>query len=250
VSRPDDHFGEMPAVWFTDDVVEAVMRGDDLDGPLDGVAAFGREVQALAERPPVPPSPALAVMFARGTTTEPHRGNGIARSEKPSTAQPKPRSRRLVVKVAMGATAITLGAAGAAAAGVLPDRATSALRDAVDVVVPVDIDDAPQPDVPVGETPEVTEPDPSVPSTEADADPDARPPDTNPDPEPAADDSDKHDDGPDPDPDAGGGKSRPKAELDPEPEPDPEDRVPDVDPGGERGRGKPDADPDPGGGKP
>ena len=132
----------MPPTGLTDDVVEAIVRGDPVGtdaGPKAvAVAAFARRVQALGDaRPPVP-SADLAAVLGGGLLAPPGRV-----STNGSTSWLRGQAVKVVglgvaAKVALGASVAAAGVVGAGAAGILPGPASDAIRDAIETVTPID----------------------------------------------------------------------------------------------------------------
>ena len=122
-----------------DDTIESIVRGDEVDPYFEPLAAFARQVRTLGDEPVPTPSPALRALIAQAGTSEPRarrRSRMLARG-----ATPTPGNRtglRLTAKVGLGAAVATVTMAGAAAAGVLPDRANDAVRNAIAAVTPLD----------------------------------------------------------------------------------------------------------------
>jgi hypothetical protein len=135
-----DHGPEMSLTWLLDDETsEAIMRCDEVDPRLDHLAAFAKHVRDLGDGPSPPTSPALQALIAsggrpgRGAT---RRSRMLADRTMPATG--KLNSLGLAAKLGVGTAVAAVGMAGAAAAGVLPDRATDAVRHAVEAVTPVE----------------------------------------------------------------------------------------------------------------
>jgi hypothetical protein len=135
-----DHGPEMSLTWLLDDETsEAIMRFDAVDPRLDHLAAFAKQVRDLGDRPSPPASPALRALIASGGRP----GQGATRrsrmlADRPTSPAGKITSLGLAAKLGVGTAVAAVGMAGAAAAGVLPDRAGDALRHAVEAVTPVE----------------------------------------------------------------------------------------------------------------
>lgn len=135
-----DHGPEMSLTWLMDDETsEAILRGDEVDPRLERLTLFANQVRGLGDAPPPPASPALQELIASGGG-EPC---GALESDRMFAARGTTTTRRIAslgfaAKVGLGTAAAALGMAGAAAAGVLPDQATDAVRGAVEAVTPVE----------------------------------------------------------------------------------------------------------------
>jgi hypothetical protein len=132
----------MTLTWLLDDdAIEAMVWGDEVDPRLDRLAAFARQARAIAEGPPPPASPDLAVLLATGDTSVPtitaralrHGHNGRFTPVATRVA-----GLSLAAKVALGASVAAAGTLGAGAAGVLPGGADGWVRDAIEAVTPVE----------------------------------------------------------------------------------------------------------------
>ncbi len=152
MSGTGDHVPEMPTIPLLDDLaIEAILGGDDVPAGLGRLAAFAAGVRAVGDGPAPRPSPELANLLetgsaamatAAGATTLDQRRNQRA-------ALAKVAGLGLVAKVSLAATTAAAGVIGAGAAGVLPGGAGRVVRDAIEVVTPVeftDPDDQRQPD--------------------------------------------------------------------------------------------------------
>jgi hypothetical protein len=138
-----DHGAEMSLTWLLDDETsEAIVRCDEVDPRLDHLAAFAKQVRDLGDLPSPPASPELRALIVSGG--RPGRG-AIRRSrmlvERTIPATGKISSLGLAAKLGVGTAVAAVGMAGAAAAGVLPDQATDAVRHAVEAVTPVEFTD-------------------------------------------------------------------------------------------------------------
>lgn len=136
-----DHGPEMSLTWLLDDeTCEAIIRCDEVDAGLEPLAVFAKQVRDLGDEPSPAASPALQALIASGGGRQ---GRGaIVRSrmfaDRSMTANGGVASLGFAAKLGLGTAAATLGMAGAAAAGVLPDRADQALRNAVEAVTSVE----------------------------------------------------------------------------------------------------------------
>ena len=127
-----------------DSTIEAIVRGEEVGVGWRDLAAFAAEVRTASERPPPPPSPELAHLLAEGVG-HPAPAHDVA-ARGPRHRVPRRRSGLaraagigLVAKVGLGATAaVAVAGAGAAAAAVMPGAPGHAVRDAIEVVTPVD----------------------------------------------------------------------------------------------------------------
>lgn len=119
-----------PVPLLDDHAIEAIIRGDDVAAEVAHLAAFAAQVRAVGQGPPPRPTPALARLIAEGGPRA--RRSGLLA---------KAAGLSLVAKVALGAAATTAAAAGAGATGVLPGPAGRVMRDAIEVVSPVDFGD-------------------------------------------------------------------------------------------------------------
>jgi hypothetical protein len=141
VTTSGDHGPEMSLTWLLDDeTCEAIIRCDEVDAGLEPLAVFAKQVRDLGDEPSPAASPALQALIASGGGRQ---GRGaIVRSrmfaDRSMTANGRVASLGFAAKLGLGTAAATLGMAGAAAAGVLPDRADQALRNAVEAVTSVE----------------------------------------------------------------------------------------------------------------
>ena len=135
-----DHSREMSLTWLLDDETsEAIMRCDEVDPRLDHLAAFAKQVRDLGDGPSPPASPALRALIGSGGLPgrgPARRSRTLAKRTTPTTG--KIRSLGLAAKLGVGTAVAAVGMAGAAAAGVLPDQASDAVRHAVEAVTPVE----------------------------------------------------------------------------------------------------------------
>jgi hypothetical protein len=145
VSGAGDHVPEMPPAPLLDDpMIDALVDGDPVPPGLDHLAAFTTVVRSVGDRPAPRPSPELAAFIARGAAS-PAPGRAT-RAVPPHTGRQPTRPRaarlRLVAKVGFVSSAVAVSVAGAAAAGVLPGGADSAVRRAIELVTPVELTDS------------------------------------------------------------------------------------------------------------
>ena len=145
MSPADDHVSEMsPPSLLDDSTIEAIVRGDEVGAGWRDLAAFAAQVRAVSERPPSLPSPELARMIADGVPQLAPVRDLSAREPRHRAPRRRPAFARaagigLVAKVSLGAAAAAaVAGAGAAAAAVLPGAPGHAVRDAIEVVTPVD----------------------------------------------------------------------------------------------------------------
>lgn len=123
-----------PVPLLDDNAIEAIIHGDAVSAEVAHLAAFAAQVRAAGQGPPPRPTPVLARLIAEGAP--PGRRHGPRRALLAKAA-----GLSLVAKVALGAAATTVAAAGAGATGVLPGPAGRAVRDAIELVSPVDFGD-------------------------------------------------------------------------------------------------------------
>lgn len=142
----DDGNDMTPTPLLDDDTIDALVRGERGQSQIGHLEAFARRVVAAGEGPPPQPTPELARLLAEGGD--------------PETGDPAGDRRRLVAriagagllaKLALGATAAAATVTGAGVAGVLPDDANRAVRNAVEAVTPLHFDDEPAPATPAGD---------------------------------------------------------------------------------------------------
>ena len=141
-----DDVAEMAPTQLLDDAtIEAILVGD-LPAAHSPLAAFAAAARETGDRPAPRPSPELAQLLTAGVIT--------ATATAPIAAEPAPasldaRRRRgrtlakvaglgIVAKVGLAASAAAAGVVGAGAAGMLPGEANRVVRDAIEVVTPVD----------------------------------------------------------------------------------------------------------------
>ncbi|HEY7071504.1 MAG TPA: hypothetical protein VH479_15355 [Acidimicrobiales bacterium] len=113
-----------------DDVLEALVRGDDVRGSHASLAGFVREVRAMEDDPVPVPSEQLAALLEG-------RPLGMARLVGAGRVGGLGRA----AKLGMGAGLAAAGVLAAGAIGVLPAAANNAVRDAIEVVTPVQFTD-------------------------------------------------------------------------------------------------------------
>ncbi|HEX5947030.1 MAG TPA: hypothetical protein VFY82_12165 [Acidimicrobiales bacterium] len=134
-----------PTQLLDDATIEAILVGD-LPAAHSPLAAFTAAAREIGDRPAPRPSPELAHLITNGSVT--------ATATAPIAAEPAPasldtrRRRRhtlakvaglgMVAKVGLAASAAAAGVVGAGAAGMLPGEASRVVRDAIEVVTPVD----------------------------------------------------------------------------------------------------------------
>lgn len=160
MSHTGDHVPEMPPTALLDDrAIDALIDGQPVAAWAEPLAVFAARVRAAGDGRPPRPSPALARLLARGltpdataTATEPL---ALAVTEAVAVESGRPVNRRrlvatrvagisLAAKVAIGATAAAAGVIGAGASGVLPGAPGRVVRDAIELVTPLEFhDDAP-----------------------------------------------------------------------------------------------------------
>jgi len=126
-----------------DETIEALVRGDEVEPEFEPLARFARSVRALGEGPSPTPSPALRALIASGGRPD-HRRTTTRVLDVRTTSHRRRRGRAgvgLAAKLGLGTALAAGGMAGAAAAGVLPDRAQNPVRDAIEAVTPVEFDE-------------------------------------------------------------------------------------------------------------
>jgi hypothetical protein len=124
VTRPgDDNAMTRATLYAYDEIVEALIRGDDVPAVHAPLATFTREVRALGEEPVPAPSAELTALLEGGSL-------GVARVA----------GVRRLAKLGVAAS-LAAGILGAGAAGVLPAAANHAVRGAIEVVTPVQFDE-------------------------------------------------------------------------------------------------------------
>jgi hypothetical protein len=130
----------MSLTWLLDDETsEAIMRCDAVDPGLEHLAVFAKQVRNLGDGPAPRVSEELqALMASGGGQGRGAVGRNRMFADQTATATGRVASLGFAAKLGLGAAAATLGMAGAAAAGVLPDQANDAVRHAVEAVTPVE----------------------------------------------------------------------------------------------------------------
>ena len=145
-----------PSEDFLDDAaVEAILGGRrPVEAGCEGLVAFARDVQAVAEQPPPRPNASLAAVLAAGFSTE--KGDLLVTAASnvngpaPQAAGlPKWRKRHsmipvglltgLAAKIVAGVTAGLAGVTAIGAAGALPGPAQDAVATVINTVSPFDI---------------------------------------------------------------------------------------------------------------
>ncbi len=160
-----DDVPEMPAAQLLDEAtIDAILDGDHTPHGVRRLAAFAAGVVAVGEDPPPRLSPELAAFLAQGGPTM-----AVDRATVVVPAVTRRRSAlarvagvSLVAKISVATTAAAAGVVGAGAAGMLPGPASGYVRDAIEVVTPVEFtDDEPRkggPDGGDGDTSDGTAP--------------------------------------------------------------------------------------------
>jgi hypothetical protein len=141
VTGHSDHGPEMPPVPLLDDVtIDALIDGHVVPPDLDHLAAFAAGVRAVADRPAPHPTAALQAVLTGDAPVTPSRDRtGHRRSPaRRRSALAKVASLGLAAKIGVAATAAAAGVAGAGAAKVLPGDADEVVRDAIEIVTPVE----------------------------------------------------------------------------------------------------------------
>jgi hypothetical protein len=147
VSDAGDHVPEMPATPLLGDLaIEAIVDDRPVAAELRHLAAFAAGARAAGDGPAPQPSPALARLLARPADVEPGpaavpAGAGVRRPAGRRRALAKVAGLGLAAKIGISATAAAAGVTGAGAAGVLPGGANRVVRDAIEVVTPVEFSD-------------------------------------------------------------------------------------------------------------
>jgi len=122
--RGDDKPMMRATLYAYDEIVEALIRGDDVPAAHAPLATFTREVRALGEEPVPAPSAQLTALLDG-------RSLGIVRAA----------GVRRMAKLGVGASLAAAGIIGAGVAGVLPAAANHAVRGAIEVVTPLQFDE-------------------------------------------------------------------------------------------------------------
>jgi hypothetical protein len=123
--RGDDNAMTRANLYAYDDIVEALIRGDDVPAVHAPLATFTREVRALGEEPVPAPSDELTALLEGRPLGVVARVTGAKR----------------LVRVGVGASLTAAGILGAGAVGLLPAAANNAVRGAIEVVTPVQFDE-------------------------------------------------------------------------------------------------------------
>lgn len=123
--RGDDKPMMRATLYAYDEIVEALIRGDEVPGVHAQLATFTREVRALGEEPVPTPSVELAALLEGRPLGIVARVSGYKR----------------VAKLGVGASLAAAGILGAGAAGMLPAAANHAVRGAIEVVTPMKFED-------------------------------------------------------------------------------------------------------------
>jgi len=142
VSFRGDSDSDMSTMFMTEDVVEALIKGDAVPAAYDPLARFAAEVRALGDGPAPAPSPDLATLLAGGRLLRPMPATPPGAPSGPGARRHASRLGKvaglgLAAKLGLGATVVAAGVAGAGAAGVLPAPADHVVRHAIEAVTPV-----------------------------------------------------------------------------------------------------------------
>ncbi len=157
----DDASGMTATPPIHDDVIEAIVRGRSVHRVHEPLAAFAREVRALGDEPVPAPSAELTSLIRDGA---PARGGavavvGVATRRNPSGRTGRRRTRGsprivgttsritglgLAAKIGLGTSLAAAAVGSAGAAGILPAAADDAVRDAIEVVSPVEFNETRQ----------------------------------------------------------------------------------------------------------
>ena len=142
MSPRGDSDSDMSTMFLTEDVVEALIKGDAVPTAYDPLARFAAEVRALGDGPAPAPSPDLATLLAGGRLLRPTPATPPGRPSGPGARRQASRLGKvaglgLAAKLGLGATVVAAGVAGAGAAGVLPAPADHVVRHAIEAVTPV-----------------------------------------------------------------------------------------------------------------
>lgn len=143
MSDPGDHVPEMtPAPLLDDLTIDALVDGSPAPRGLDQLGAFAAVVRSVGDRPPPRPSPELAALLTRGAQdVAALQTTPIPRRATRRSVLAKAAGLGLAAKIGFGTTAVAAGVVGAGAAGVLPGGADRVVRDAIEVVTPVEFTD-------------------------------------------------------------------------------------------------------------
>jgi hypothetical protein len=147
------------AAWLLDEnMIDALVDGDEVPAALAPLAVFAQRVQAIGDGPAPAMSAELAVLIA---TTATSGGEAIE-----LTAARGPRRLPLVAKVAIAGALGTLATAGAAAANVLPDPVNDAVCEMIEAVTPIEFVEKPNEPAPI-DPDEHDQPDTTAPTESA-----------------------------------------------------------------------------------
>ncbi len=146
-SLGDDGHGMTATRALPDDVIEAIIRDEAVHTSCAPLVAFARQVRALGDEP-VPAASAELAALLEGRTT-PQLGSADAartlvanhrapRIKKVAGMTSKVASLGLVAKMGLGTSLAAATVLSAGAAGVLPAAANNTVRDAIEVVLPVE----------------------------------------------------------------------------------------------------------------
>jgi hypothetical protein len=131
-----------------DDVIEAIVRGDDVDPAHHQLATFAERVRALGDGP----APAVSAQLAALLDGSAAPGLGALDDDVVEMAFPGGRAGRKhmffgpMAKLGLGAALAVAGVGTAGAVGMLPAAANDAVRGAIEVVSPVDFAPNARPD--------------------------------------------------------------------------------------------------------
>ncbi|HEY8523761.1 MAG TPA: hypothetical protein VIL48_02275 [Acidimicrobiales bacterium] len=138
----------MPSTGLLDDAtIEAIVAGDEVDARFEQLVAFVRDVQALGDGPPPPPSPALEAVLAG--RTRPGLWSG-RRTGRLGAVTVRVAGLGAVAKIGLGISVAAAGAAVAGAGGVLPGPIADDVRGAIEAVTPVEFGGPGASDEPAG----------------------------------------------------------------------------------------------------
>ena len=142
-SSGDDVPDMPPAPLLDDATIDAILDGGHASPGTEPLTAFAAGVLALAEDPPPPPSPELAAFLAHGgpTLTVERATVVIPIRARHRSVLARAAGLSLAMKVGFATAAAAAGVVGAGAAGVLPGPASGIVRDAIEVVTPVEFGD-------------------------------------------------------------------------------------------------------------
>jgi hypothetical protein len=130
-----DHDIEMKSPRFlNDDVIETIVRGDEVHPAHRPLAAFAEHLRGLGEGPVPQASPELAaLLYGREAV-----GDGTTLAVEPGLAGRRRHRLGPLAKVGIGTTLALAGATVAGAAGILPAAANRAVQGMIEVVSPVE----------------------------------------------------------------------------------------------------------------